>query len=86
MRYLMILLATVLFSSPALTGQCPALMKQVDSQMESTQMDDQTRAEVQKLRAKGESLHKQGKHGESVKTLKQAIEKMEAAAEEGAEA
>lgn len=74
MRYLLVLLVTLLFSAPALSGQCPALMKEVDSQMESADLDASTKAEVAKLRAKGESLHKEGKHGESERVLRQAIE------------
>lgn len=84
MRYLFVLLATLLFSAPVLSGQCPTLMKQVDSQMESADLDAGTRAEVEKLRAKGESLHKAGKHGESEKVLRQAIEKIDAAEEQAA--
>lgn len=53
MRYLSVLLATLLFSVPALGGQCPTLMKQVDAQMESADLDASTRAEVEKLRAQG---------------------------------
>ena len=84
MRYLFVLLATLLFSAPALSNQCPTLMKQVDSQMESADLDPSTRAEVEKLRAKGEALHKAGKHAESEKTLRQAIEKIDAAVEQAA--
>lgn len=86
MRYLWVLLITLLFSGPALSGQCPALMKQVDMQLESSQLNAETRAEVESLRAKGDSLHKGGKHGESVKALKNAIEMMDAAGEQDAEA
>lgn len=84
MRYLFVLLATLLFSAPALSSQCPTLMKQVDSQMESADLDAGTRAEVEKLRAKSESLHKAGKHDESEKVLRQAIEKIDAAVEQAA--
>ena len=84
MRYLSVLLATLLFSVPALGGQCPTPMKQVDAQMESADLDASTRAEVEKLRAQGESLHKAGKHAESERTLRQAIEKIDAAVEQAA--
>ena len=84
MRYIFVLLATLLFAAPAFSGQCPALMKQVDSQMESADLDASTQAEVEKLRAQGESLHMSGKHGESVKVLRQAIEKIDAAVEQAA--
>lgn len=84
MRYLFILLATLLFSAPALSGQCPTLMKQVDSQLESADLDAGTRAEVEALLAKGESLHKAGKHAESEMALQQAIEKIDAAVEQAA--
>ena len=84
MRYLSVLLAMLLFSAPALSGQCPTLVKQVDAQMESADLDASTRAEVEKLRAKGESLHAAGKHGESERVLRQAIEKIDAAVEQAA--
>ncbi|MBO6810865.1 MULTISPECIES: hypothetical protein [Marinobacter] len=84
MRYLLVLLVTLLFSAPALSGQCPTLMKEVDSQMESADLDASTKAEVAKLRAKGESLHKEGKHGESERVLRQAIETIDAAVEQAA--
>lgn len=84
MRYVFVLLATLLFAAPALSGQCPTLMKQVDSQMESADLDATTMTEVAKLRAKGESLHKEGKHGESERVLRQAIEKIDAAVEQAA--
>lgn len=84
MRYLSVLLATLLFSAPALSSQCPTLMKQVDSQMESADLDASTRTEVEKLRANGESLHAAGKHGESERVFRQAIEKIDAAVEQAA--
>ncbi len=84
MRYLFVLLATLLFSSPALSGQCPTLVKQVDSQLQAAELDAITRAEIEKLRANGEALHSAGKHKESEKVLRQAIEKIDAAEEQAA--
>lgn len=84
MRYLFVLLAMLLFSSPAFSNQCPTLMKQVDSQLQSAELDATTRAEVEKLRAKGEALHKAGNHKESEKVLNQAIEKIDSAVEQAA--
>lgn len=86
MRYLSLLLLALFFSGHALGGQCPALMKQVDSDLASIQLDAQTRTAVEKLRAKGESLHSEGKHAESEKALKQAMDMLESASEQDAEA
>ena len=67
-------LALALASSSALAFHCPADMKKIDAalaknpKLSSAQMD-----EVKKYRADGESLHKAGKHQESVDTLAKAM-------------
>jgi hypothetical protein len=81
MRYLMVLLMTVLFAGTALAGQCPSLIGEIDEQLKMTEMDNEAMATIKKLRDQGESLHKQGKHDESVKVLKQAMDEIEAARE-----
>jgi hypothetical protein len=61
-------------SSAAMALHCPADMKKIDDalaknpKLSATQM-----TEVKKLRADGESLHKAGKHQESVDTLAKAM-------------
>ena len=71
-----ITLATVLAlaASAALAFHCPADMKKIDDAMaKSPQLSAQQTAEVKKLRADGEALHKAGKHQESVDTLAKAM-------------
>ena len=79
MRYLAALLLTVFFTGSALAYQCPTLVNQIDQQLQSTQLDSETKARITELRDRGESLHSQGKHAESVKVLNKAISELEAA-------
>ncbi|MDX1458554.1 MAG: hypothetical protein R3276_13275 [Marinobacter sp.] len=74
MRVLMALGLTILLAGTALAGQCPTLVQQIDTQLETAQLDDNTKQQVMTLRNEGEALHQQGKHGESVQTLNQALE------------
>jgi len=69
------LIAALLFtlSGVALASNCPNEMKAIDEALakmpalSASQME-----EVKKLRADGESLHKEGKHAESMAALGQA--------------
>ncbi len=79
MRYLAVVLFTVFFAGNALSSQCPSLVKQIDHQLQSAQLDIQAEAKVKELRARGESLHSQGKHTEAVIALKKAIDELDAA-------
>ena len=64
-----------LLSAPALAGQCPALVGQIDAALASTPgLGDDVKAEVVALRDKGEQLHDEGKHDQSVETLQQAMQ------------
>ena len=56
----------------AFAGQCPADMKAIDAALTKAKLSDAQKKEVTKLRADGESLHKSGKHQESVDTLAKA--------------
>ena len=60
--------------SPALAGQCPGLMTEVDEKMEMAQLSEEQRAEVMELRQEGEQLHEAGNHAESEAALNQALE------------
>lgn len=71
MRSLFATLALV--SLPAFAFHCPADMKKIDEALPKAQLNDAQKAEVQKLRAEGEKLHKEGKHQESVDTLAKAM-------------
>ncbi|KXS54507.1 MAG: Uncharacterized protein AWU57_1078 [Marinobacter sp. T13-3] len=79
MRYLAALLLTVFFTGSALAYQCPTLVNQIDQQLQSAQLDSDTKAKIVELRDRGESLHSQGKHSESIKILNQALSELEAA-------
>lgn len=74
MRILMALGLTILLAGTALAGQCPTLVQQIDTQLETAQLDDTMKQQVMTLRNEGETLHQQGKHGESVQILNQALE------------
>lgn len=79
MRYFVILLFTVFFAGSALGNQCPSLVSQIDEQLQSAQLDNETEARIKNLRDQGESLHNQGKHAQSVEVLKKAINELESA-------
>ena len=59
-------------ASTALAGNCPNEWKAIDAALPKAKLDDKQMAEVKKLRAEGEKLHKDGKHSESMATLGKA--------------
>lgn len=59
-------------TAPAFAGSCPLQMKKIDAAIEGANLSPADMGKVKGLRAKGEALHKAGKHAESVKTLKEA--------------
>ena len=76
MRIKQFLLAAVLalLSASALAFHCPQDMKKIDEALAANpQLSASQLAEVKKLRAEGEALHKAGKHQESVDTLAKAM-------------
>lgn len=64
--------ALALASAPALAFQCPKEMKAIDAALAKAKLTDAQMAEVKKYREEGESLHKAGKHQESMDTLAKA--------------
>ncbi len=74
LKQVVVAAAFALASSAAMAFHCPADMKKIDdalaknSKLTATQM-----ADVKKMRAEGETLHKAGKHQESVDTLAKAM-------------
>ena len=65
--------ALALATASALAAHCPMDMKQIDAALAAKpQLSAEQLAEVKKYRAEGESLHKAGKHQESVETLGKA--------------
>jgi len=66
--------ALALASSAAFAFHCPADMQKIDEALaKNPQLSGQQMAEVKKYRAEGETLHKAGKHQESVDTLARAM-------------
>jgi hypothetical protein len=66
--------ALITASVPAFAFHCPADMKKIDAALaKSPKLTAQQAADVKKLRADGEAMHKAGKHQESVDTLAKAM-------------
>ena len=59
-------------SAPALAFQCPADMAQIDEALQTAELSDEQRQQVEELRADGERLHEEGQHEESMATLAEA--------------
>ncbi len=73
-RKLVIAAGFALASSAAFAMHCPADMKKIDAALAAKpNLSAEQMAEVKKLRADGETLHKAGKHQESVDTLGKAM-------------
>jgi hypothetical protein len=71
------LVAATLFAvaGSAFAMHCPMDMKKIDEALaKSPSLSSAQLAEVKKLRAEGEALHKAGKHQESVNTLGKAMQ------------
>ena len=60
------------FATGAYAFHCPAEMKAIDDALPKSKITDAQKKEVTKLRAECETLHKAGKHQESVDTLAKA--------------
>ena len=74
MKKIALAVALALASSAALAFHCPADMKKIDEALaKSPKLTAEQMAEVKKLRAEGETLHKAGKHQESVDELAKAV-------------
>ena len=72
MKRLALLAALTLASSVAFANSCPREMKAIDAALPKAKLSAEQKAEVQKLRAEGESHHKAGKHAESMAALGKA--------------
>jgi len=74
MKQLALVVALALASSAAFAFHCTADMKKIDEALaRNPQLSSSQMAEVKKYRAEGETLHKAGKHQESVETLARAM-------------
>ena len=66
--------ASLAFAGAAFAMHCPADMAKIDAALaKNPALSAAEAAEVIKLRADGEALHKAGKHKESVETLAKAM-------------
>ena len=73
-RNILIAASLALASSAALAFHCPADMKKIDeATAKNPKLSAAQMTEVKKYRAEGETLHKAGKHQESVDTLAKAM-------------
>jgi hypothetical protein len=72
MHRLAALFALLFASSVAFAFNCPADMRSIDAALPKAKLDAKQTAEVKKLRAEGEQLHKDGKHSESMAALGKA--------------
>lgn len=72
MKRLAMTVALTLAASAALAHNCPNEMRAIDAALPKANLDADKAAQVKKLRAEGEQLHKAGKHDESMATLGKA--------------
>lgn len=71
---MIVALSLALASTGAFAFHCPADMKKIDEALaKSPKLSASEMADVKKYRAEGETLHKAGKHQESVDTLGKAM-------------
>ena len=67
--------ALSLLATPAFAMHCPADMAKIDEALAANpQLSAEQLAEVQQLRAEGETYHQAGQHQESVDALAKAME------------
>jgi len=72
MKQLALSLALAFAATTAFAHNCPNEWKAIDAALPKAKLDDKQMAEVKKLRAEGEKLHKDGKHSESMASLGKA--------------
>lgn len=69
---MIVAIGLALASSAAFAFHCPADMKAIDAALPKATLSAAQMTEVKKYRAEGETLHKAGKHQESVDALAKA--------------
>ena len=72
MKRIVLLIALVFSAGAVLAHNCPNEMKAIDAALPKAKLTAAQTAEVKKLRAEGEQLHKSGKHAESMAALGKA--------------
>lgn len=72
MKKALVLVSSLFVSSVAFAHGCPGEMKKIDAALPSAKLSAADATKVKDLRAKGEELHKGGKHSESMAALGEA--------------
>ncbi len=72
MKKVIVGLCFSLGSSLAFAHGCPGEMRKIDEKLPSVKLSEPQMSKVKELRTKGEQLHKEGKHSESMSTLAEA--------------
>lgn len=65
-------LILTLSSGAVLAHGCPGEMRAIDAKLPSASLSEPAMSQVKALRTKGEQLHKDGKHSESMAALAEA--------------
>ncbi len=61
-----------LMAGSAMAHGCPGEMKAIDARLSNAKLTEAQMKQVKELRSKGEQLHKDGKHTESMAALAEA--------------
>lgn len=69
---IVVAVSLALASGIAFANSCPKEMKAIDAALPNAKLSAAQMTEVKKLRADGETLHKAGKHSESMDALGKA--------------
>ena len=72
MKRLALCIALAAIATTTSAHNCPNEWKAIDAALPKAKLDAKQAAEVKKLRADGEQLHKEGKHSESMGALGRA--------------
>lgn len=65
--------AALALATPALAGQCPMMMTQVEDALAAATLDDAGKAQVETLLAEGRAAHDAGDHAASEAKLTEAM-------------
>ncbi len=65
--------ATGFLSVPALAAHCPKDVRKIDAALKMSKLDKKPMRKLKKLRDQGEEQHKNGQHGEAIKSLHVAM-------------
>ena len=61
-------------AAPAFAGECPSLIQKAEEAMKAATLDEAAKNKVMEHIALGKTQHDEGKHDESVATLKDALQ------------